>query len=73
MVIGVPKEVKKEEYRVSITPAGVEELKRRGHSVYVETGAGEGSGFSDAEYLAAGARIAQTEKRFLKRRNLSLK
>jgi alanine dehydrogenase len=58
MVIGVPKEIKIEEYRVSITPSGVEELKRRGHSVYVETGAGEGSGFADTDYLAAGALIA---------------
>ena len=58
MVIGVPKEIKKEEYRVSITPPGVEELKRHGHSVYVEKGAGEGSGFSDADYLTAGAGVA---------------
>ncbi len=66
MVIGVPKEVKKEEYRVSITPPGVQELKRRGHSVYVETGAGEGSGFPDAEYLAAGALITDRETLFNK-------
>ena len=63
MVIGVPKEIKKGEYRVSITPPGVEELRRHGHGVYVETGAGEGSGFSDAEYLAAGAR--STDRRTL--------
>ncbi len=59
MVIGVPREIKKEEYRVSITPSGVEELKRHGHSVYVEKGAGEGSGFSDADYLTAGANVAE--------------
>lgn len=64
MIIGVPREVKKEEYRVSITPIGVAELKRHGHSVYVETGAGEGSGFPDAEYLAAGGRIANREALF---------
>ncbi|MGD0283020.1 MAG: alanine dehydrogenase [Dissulfurispiraceae bacterium] len=64
MLIGVPKEIKREEYRVSITPLGVEELKGHGHSLYVETGAGEGSGFSDAEYLAAGARIAGRETLF---------
>ena len=58
MVIGVPKEIKREEYRVSITPSGVEELKRHGHSVYVEKGAGEGSGFSDADYLTSGAGVA---------------
>ncbi len=64
MVIGVPKEIKKEEYRVSITPPGVEELRRRGHGVYIETGAGEGSGFSDAEYLAAGARSTDRKTLF---------
>ncbi len=64
MVIGVPKEIKREEYRVSITPSGVEELKRHGHSVYVETGAGEGSGFSDVHYLTAGALIADRETLF---------
>ncbi|MGO9015229.1 MAG: alanine dehydrogenase [Dissulfurispiraceae bacterium] len=58
MVIGVPKEIKKEEYRVSITPSGVEELKRHGHTVYVEKGAGEGSGFSDTDYITAGAGVA---------------
>ena len=47
MNIGVPKEIKTEEYRVSITPAGVRELVKEGHSVYVQMGAGEGSGFSD--------------------------
>jgi alanine dehydrogenase len=45
MIIGVPKEIKREEYRIAITPSGVEELKRNGHTVLVETGAGEGSGF----------------------------
>src|SRR5208337_3622763 len=64
MVIGVPKEVKKEEYRVGITPPGVEGLKRRGHSVYVEPGAGEGSGYSDDEYLEAGARITDRKTLF---------
>ena len=64
MVIGVPKEIKREEHRVSITPPGVEELKRRGHSVYVETGAGGGIGFSDAEYHEAGARITDRKTLF---------
>jgi len=58
MVIGVPKEIKREEYRIGLTPSGVEELRRRGHSVYVEKGAGEGSGFSDADYVTAGAEVA---------------
>jgi alanine dehydrogenase len=57
MLIGVPKEVKDNEYRVSMTPGGVRELIRHGHTVLVQRGAGLGSGFDDAEYLAAGARI----------------
>lgn len=44
MIIGVPKEVKEEEYRVAMTPFGVEELKRDNHTILVEAGAGEGSG-----------------------------
>ena len=57
MVIGVPREIKKEEYRVGIIPAGVRELRRDGHTVLVETSAGQGSGFSDEEYLDADADI----------------
>lgn len=55
MLIGVPKEVKTEEYRVAVTPAGVRELASRGHTVFVQKNAGIGSGFSDEAYLAAGA------------------
>lgn len=58
MLVGVPKEIKNHEYRVAITPAGVVELVRRGHSVVVERDAGAGSSFPDREYTAAGARIA---------------
>ena len=57
MIIGIPREIKKEEYRVAITPFGVEELKKDGHTILVEAGAGEGSGFSDDEYLQADADI----------------
>ena len=57
MNIGVPKEIKTEEYRVSITPAGVKELSKEGHTIYVQIGAGEGSGFSDEEYANAGASL----------------
>jgi alanine dehydrogenase len=57
MKIGVPREIKKEEYRVAITPAGVKELKKDGHTVLIEEGAGEGSGFSDVDYLEADADI----------------
>jgi alanine dehydrogenase len=59
--IGVAKEIKTDEYRVALTPAGARELGQRGHDVIVETGAGEGSSFSDAAYEAAGARIASVD------------
>jgi len=58
MKIGVPREVKNHEYRVAITPAGVHELARSGHEVFVETAAGEGSSLPDEEFTAAGAKIA---------------
>ncbi len=51
MIVGVPREIKKDEYRVGILPVGVEELVRRGHQVIVEAGAGLGSGIADHEYL----------------------
>jgi alanine dehydrogenase len=57
MKIGVPSEVKVEEYRVAMTPAGVRELTDRGHEVVVQSGAGAGSAFADAEYVAQGAEI----------------
>ena len=57
MIIGVPKEIKNNENRVALTPAGVTALVNRGHTVYVQASAGEGSGFSDKEYKAAGAKI----------------
>jgi alanine dehydrogenase len=55
--IGVVKEIKTDEYRVALTPAGARELIRRGHDVLVETGAGEGSAFPDAAYASVGARL----------------
>lgn len=58
MIIGVPKEIKNHENRVALTPAGANELSKRGHIVLVETLAGEGSGFSDEDYLLAGASIS---------------
>ena len=57
MKVGVPREVKNNEYRVAITPAGVHELVRHGHEVLVETQAGVGSSIPDGDYVAAGARI----------------
>ena len=58
MRVGVVKEIKSDEYRVALTPAGARELVQRGHDVVIETGAGEGSAFPDGAYEAAGARIA---------------
>jgi alanine dehydrogenase len=60
MRIGVPKEVKNNENRVAMTPAGVVNLIHFGHEVYIETGAGTGSGFLDEDYVNAGAKIVQT-------------
>ncbi|MCB0526948.1 MAG: alanine dehydrogenase [Saprospiraceae bacterium] len=60
MIIGVPKEIKSNENRVALTPAGALELTRRGHTVYVQSTAGEGSGFEDEEYKGAGAQILGT-------------
>jgi len=57
MIIGVPKEIKNNENRVSVTPAGIKELAKHGHKLYVQSSAGEGSGFSDEDYRNAGAEI----------------
>jgi alanine dehydrogenase len=57
MIIGIPKEIKDNEYRVSLTPGGTETLTQAGHQVLVQAGAGEGSGFLDEEYAEAGAEI----------------
>ena len=60
MIIGVPKEIKNNENRVALTPAGVSEMKKNGHDVYVQATAGLGSGFSDEEYATAGAVVLGT-------------
>ena len=62
MRVGVAKEIKQDEYRVALTPAGAGELRQRGHEVVVETGAGAGSAFLDADYEAVGARIVDVEE-----------
>jgi alanine dehydrogenase len=62
MKIGVAKEIKPDEYRVALTPAGALELGRRGHDVCVETGAGDGSSFPDSAYEAVGARIVSLDE-----------
>lgn len=59
MIIGVPKEIKNNENRVALTPAGTQELVKRGHTVYIQKTAGVGSGFSDDEYAGAGATLIQ--------------
>lgn len=67
MIVGVPKEVKEDEYRVAMLPVGVEELVSRGHQVVVQAGAGMGSGLADHDYLQAGAElVASGEEVFAK-------
>jgi alanine dehydrogenase len=60
VIVGVPTEIKPDEYRVAITPVGVRELAERGHDVVVQAGAGEGSAITDADYERQGSRIAAT-------------
>ena len=60
MKVGIPKEIKNNENRVGMTPAGVAELVKNGHEVFVQHTAGEGSGFPDEQYTAVGAKILPT-------------
>ena len=62
MKIGVAREIKSDEYRVALTPAGARELGQRGHEVLIESGAGEGSSFSDDAYQAVGARVVTVDE-----------
>jgi alanine dehydrogenase len=62
MNVGVPREIKSDEYRVALTPAGALELARGGHSVLIEQGAGAGSAFRDADYESVGARIGSVDE-----------
>ncbi|MBF6357109.1 alanine dehydrogenase [Nocardia higoensis] len=73
MRIGVPREVKEQEFRVALTPAGAGELVRHGHQVLVQHGAGLGSGFTDDAYAAAGARLADDADRVWSEAELVLK
>lgn len=73
MIIGVPKEIKQGENRVAMTPAGVEELTKAGHTVIVERGAGAGSGITDDEYEAAGATPADEAQFVYERAELIVK
>jgi len=73
MIIGVPKEIRKDEYRVAMLPVGVHELKKRGHTVLVETAAGNGSGLTDGQYAAEGAEIVRNSKEVFDRAELIVK
>jgi alanine dehydrogenase len=73
MLIGVPKEIKTDEYRVGLIPSTVKELVERGHDVVVETHAGEGVGIGDAEYAAAGAQVVASADTILQKAELIVK
>jgi alanine dehydrogenase len=73
MIIGVPKEIKDHEYRVSVTPEGVRALIHAGHEVVVEPSAGVGSGYSDEEYRQAGAKIALSKEELFRAASLVVK
>jgi alanine dehydrogenase len=73
MKIGVPREIKAFENRVALTPAGTEVLKSDGHEIFVQSKAGEGSGFSDEQYLSAGAKIIENPKELWDEAELILK
>ena len=70
MIVGVLKEIKAEENRISMTPAGVEVMKQNGHTVLVEKAAGAGSGFEDEAYSKAGAEIIDTPKEIFDRADM---
>lgn len=73
MIIGVPKEIKSQEHRVALLPAGAYQLNKRGHRVLVETNAGIGVGASDADYQAAGAEIIGTHEAVFEKADLIVK
>lgn len=73
MIVGVPREVKEDEYRVAMLPVGVEELVARGHRVVVEAGAGLGSGLPDHDYLRAGAELVSSGKEVFDQAELIVK
>ena len=73
MIIGIPTEVKDNEYRVSVTPGGTELLIQGGHRVLIQAGAGDGSGFSDQEYVRGGAEIAEEAEEVWHRADMIMK
>ncbi|MDH4121237.1 MAG: alanine dehydrogenase [Deltaproteobacteria bacterium] len=73
MIVGIPKEIKPQEHRVALTPAGAHRLVQAGHGVLVQEGAGMGSGFSDQDYTQAGARLAPTPQQVFAQAELVVK
>lgn len=73
MIIGVPKEIKCDEFRVGLLPVGAEELTRAGHTILIEAGAGLGSGLSDEEYVQHGAQLAATPDEVYSRADMIVK
>jgi alanine dehydrogenase len=73
MTVGVPKEVKEQEFRVALLPAAVYQLVKRGHHVLVESNAGSGIGFHDADYRAAGAKVVQKHEETFSRADMIVK
>ena len=70
MIIGIPKEIKAQEERVAITPAGVETLKKEGHIILIEKHAGLGSGFTNEDFIKAGAEIIETPQEVFQKAHL---
>ena len=73
MIVGTPKEIKDDEYRVALVPAGVEQLRRAGHTVLIEASAGLGTGVSDDEYSEAGAEIVTSPEEIYRRADMVIK
>ena len=70
MIVGIPKEIKTEEHRVAMTPAGVEVMKHSGHTVLVEENAGMDSGFNNSDYASVGAEIINDPAEIYARSNM---
>src|SRR5690349_19495107 len=73
MLIGVPKEIKTQEYRVGLVPSSVKEFVKNGHKVLIETGAGAAINFSDKQYQEAGATIAGSAKEIFEKSDMIIK
>lgn len=73
MIVGVPKEIKDHEYRVSVTPDGVQALRQAGHDVLIEPSAGIGSGYSDGDYRNAGATLAESKEQLFQQATIIVK